>query len=152
MSQPMNSQGSNQAASNSNYQQVLQPVNNPPPHQPRPYTQPMPGSQYQQRVGPGPHRVLTVNRNPNIRYVGTPSGRPQTMQRRPDEMGGYGRPQPEETKLISKNKLVLLAKDIDPHAILEDDVIDLLLTLSEDFIDTVVSGSCALGRDTFKGS
>lgn len=62
MSQPMNSQGSNQAASNSNYQQVLQPVNNPPPHQPRPYTQPMPGSQYQQRVGPGPHRVLTVNR------------------------------------------------------------------------------------------
>ena len=68
------------------------------------------------------------------------------MQRRPDEMGGYGRPQPEETKLISKNKLVLLAKDIDPHAILEDDVIDLLLTLSEDFIDTVVSGSCALGK------
>ena len=62
MSQPMNSQGSNQAASNSNYQQVLQPVNNPPPHQPRPYTQPMPGSQYQQRVGAGPHRVLTVNR------------------------------------------------------------------------------------------
>lgn len=91
-------------------------------------------------------------RNPNIRYVGTPSGRPQPMQRRPDEMGGYGRPQPEETKLISKNKLVLLAKDIDPHAILEDDVIDLLLTLSEDFIDTVVSGSCALGRETFKGS
>ena len=70
------------------------------------------------------------------------------MQRRPDEMGGYGRPQPEETKLISKNKLVLLAKDIDPHAILEDDVIDLLLTLSEDFIDTVVSGSCALGKVT----
>jgi len=144
MSQPMNSQGSNQAGSNSNYQQVLQPVNNPPPHQPRPYTQPMPGSQYQQRVGPGPHRVLTVNRNPNIRYVG--QQRPQTMQRRPDEMGGYGRPQPEETKLISKNKLVLLAKDIDRDVILEDDVIDLLLTLSEDFIDTVVSGSCALAK------
>ena len=81
-------------------------------------------------------------RNP-IRYVG--QQRPQTMQRRPDDMGGYGRQQPEETKLISKNKLVLLAKDIDPQAILEDDVIDLLLTLSEDFIDTVVSGSCALG-------
>ena len=77
-----------------------------------------------------------------MRYVGTQ--RPQVMQRRPDELS-YGRPQPEETKLISKNKLVLLAKDIDPHAILEDDVIELLLTLSEDFIDTVVSGSCALG-------
>ena len=52
----------------------------------------------------------------------------------------------ENSKLMSKPKLQSLAKDIDPASTLEDDVIDLLLKLSEDFIDNVVSGSCALAK------
>ena len=62
-----------------------------------------------------------------------------------DERGGA--PMEQDTKLISKQKLNLLARDVDPNAILEDEVIDFLLKLSGDFIDTVVTGSCALGND-----
>ena len=47
---------------------------------------------------------------------------------------------------MSKSKLQNLARDIDPASILEDDVIELLLKLSEDFIDNVVSGSCSLAK------
>ena len=52
----------------------------------------------------------------------------------------------QDLKLISKLNLNKLARDVDPNAILEDEVIDFLLKLSEDFIDTVVTGSCALGE------
>ena len=52
----------------------------------------------------------------------------------------------ENNKLMSKNKLQALAKDIDQASILEDDVMELLLKVSEDFIDNVVSGSCALAK------
>ena len=55
----------------------------------------------------------------------------------------------QDLKLISKQNLNKLARDVDPHSVLEDEVIDFLLKLSEDFIDTVVTGSCALGKDTF---
>ena len=58
-----------------------------------------------------------------------------------------GQPMEQDTKLISKQKLNLLARDVDPNAILEDEVIDFLLKLSGDFIDTVVTGSCALGNN-----
>jgi len=47
---------------------------------------------------------------------------------------------------MSKTKLQNLAKDIDPASTIEDDVIELLLKLSEEFIDNVVSGSCALAK------
>ena len=47
--------------------------------------------------------------------------------------------------LISKEDLSRLAKDIDQSALLEDDVIEVLLKLSEEFVDNVVMGSCTLG-------
>lgn len=65
----------------------------------------------------------------------------------PDGSGGErgGGIDQQDLKLISKQNLNKLARDVDPNAILEDEVIDFLLKLSEDFIDTVVTGSCALG-------
>ena len=71
---------------------------------------------------------------------------PRPPIRRTEFAGGqHGSGNNEVSELISKQKLTLLAKDIDSCTILEDDVIDLLLKLSEDFIDTVVQGSCSLG-------
>jgi histone H3/H4 len=73
---------------------------------------------------------------------------PRPPHRRSEFPGGVhtGSGSSEVSELISRQKLSLLAKDIDSCTVLEDDVINLLLKLSEDFIDTVVQGSCSLAK------
>jgi transcription initiation factor TFIID subunit 12 len=47
---------------------------------------------------------------------------------------------------MPKSKMQALARDIEPNSILEDDVMELLHRLAEDFVENVVSGSCALAK------
>ena len=72
--------------------------------------------------------------------MGPPQPRPAPLP----TVNGHGAA--ETTDLIAKHKISRLAKDIDPTGLLEDDVIELLLKLSEDFVDNVVMGSCTLGN------
>ena len=47
---------------------------------------------------------------------------------------------------MPKSKMQALARDVEQNSILEDDVMELLHRLAEDFVENVVSGSCTLAK------
>lgn len=58
-------------------------------------------------------------------------------------------PQPNvkaETKILNKQRLQDLVKEIDPTEQLDDDVEEMLISITDDFIENVVSASCQLAR------
>ena len=127
---------------------ILQPVNNPPPHPryvpgpPMNYNRP-PGRSFHIRGDPRfiqRYTILYVANTILTIYTIRPPRPPQGPPR-------HGLPpgQKDPNELISKEDLSRLAKDIDQSSLLEDDVIEVLLKLSEEFVDNVVMGSCTLG-------
>ncbi|CBY19122.1 unnamed protein product [Oikopleura dioica] len=89
-------------------------------------------------VQPGGQMVRIVR--PSNYPISRPIQRPYTAQGQSIVSG-------EETnKLMPKSKMQALARDIEPNSILEDDVMELLHRLAEDFVENVVSGSCALAK------
>jgi|ERR1711892_511695 len=160
---------------NPGYHQVLQPVNAPPSQVVSSVGGGQPGQPGQQSVRfasqtyrGAPQRII-VQHSGRPRYMppgggggGGHAGRGGPVRpvypggggghnKGPDGGGGAagergGVIDQQDLKLISKLNLNKLARDVDPNAILEDEVIDFLLKLSEDFIDTVVTGSCALAK------
>jgi histone H3/H4 len=113
---------------------ILQPVNNPPPHATARYV-PGPPINYNRPIPPG--RSFHIRGDPRI--IQRPPRPPQGQPRHPPHLK-------EVNDLISKEDLSRLAKDIDQSALLEDDVIEVLLKLSEEFVDNVVMGSCTLAK------
>merc|ERR1712062_659030 len=98
---------------------ILQPVNNPPPHP---------------RYVPGP--PMNYNRPPGRSFH--IRGDPRFIQRPPRPPQGpprHGLPpgQKDPNELVSKEDLSRLAKDIDQSSLLEDDVIDVKLCLSQQY-------------------
>ncbi|XP_039263582.2 transcription initiation factor TFIID subunit 12-like isoform X2 [Styela clava] len=52
----------------------------------------------------------------------------------------------EDDKILSKQRLHELVKDIDPNEQLDDDVEEMLMQITDDFIESVVASACDLAR------
>lgn len=52
----------------------------------------------------------------------------------------------DDDKILSKKRLQELVKEIDPNEQLDDDVEDMLMQITDDFIESVVNAGCDLAK------
>ncbi len=49
-------------------------------------------------------------------------------------------------QLLDRRRLEELVKEVDPNEQLDEDVVDALLMLTDDFVDSVIADACQLSR------